>query len=663
MFVQKALAHDRIKNMNIVHVIPLMRTMRSETLSYFTSRKVTPGSFVFVPIRNKNVYALVVSVEDVSSKKLSIKDAPYGMKKVVSVYDESFFLPQFLKAMERSAEYFAAPTGAILQNFTPQTIVEKYTRAFDKKETETKKVKKQQKKIPPKVQGYEKFPFQNDEEDRMASYRSLIREYFAKQLSVFVCLPTIEDVERVAPLLNKGIAEYTFILHSEVRKKDLIERWERALEKEHPILIVATGSFLSLPREDVGALIVDKENAGGFKTLKRPYLDIRTCAEFLAQELGIKYIVGDVLLRTETLYEREEEDLIDFSPLKFRSISHASQKLLDMKAYKTREGDNAFVLISDEVKEAITQAQENNEPFFLLTARRGLYPITLCNDCGDTVRCKRCSSPLVLHGKEKAKSGKSSDEKNIFMCHTCSEVTRSRDVCESCGGWRFGTLGIGSERVEKEIKKLFPDAKVLRLDKDTAKTKGSIRKILRSFKSKESGILVGTEMAIAHLGNEIENSAVISIDSLFTIPDFRIYERVFALLLRLRGKTRRRFFIQTRLKEKPIFEHVIEGNLLNFYREELELRKRFSYPPFTTFIKLTRSGKKDLVEYDMAKLETFLANYDPITFSALTPVKGSTTMHAVIRLPKGVWPHERLRARLLKLPPSFAIRVDPENIL
>lgn len=647
--------------MKIVHVTPLLRASQKESLSYFTLKNVHPGSFVLVPVRNKHVYGLVTQTEDVTSSKINIKDASYGMKKVISVYDEMLFLPEFLKASEHCARYFAATTGAVLETFTPQSILTSYlTKLKKSSDTEAKK-KEKTKEV--SALGFEKFLFQSDEEDRMASYRSLIREHFAKNRSVFICLPTIEDVERVAPLLNKGISEYTLVLHSNVRKKDLEKRWEKACTQKHPLLIVATGSFLSVPRRDLGVIVVDKENAGGYKTLKRPYIDIRTCAEFLAKELKIKLILGDILLRTETLYEREQEDLIDFSPLKFRSVSQASQTLLDMKSYTNKEGDPEFFLLAPELKEALEQATQNNESFFLLTARRGLYPITLCNDCGDTVRCRKCDSPLVLHGNRKTRP-RDSQEKNVFMCHSCSEVIRSRDICQNCGSWRFATLGIGSERVEKEVKRLLPNAKVLRFDKDSASTKTQAQKIIKSFESKGSAILIGTEMALPYLGSEVANSAVVSVDSLFTIPDFRIYERVFALLLRLRFKTRKNFFIQTRLREKTLFNNLCEGNLMDFYRNELEMRKQFSYPPFSLFIKLVRSGRKDLVEYDMAKLKTFLKNYNPIIFPALSRQKGgSYTENAVIRIPKDTWPDDTLRKRLMQLPPSFSIRVDPENIL
>ncbi|MEX0933819.1 MAG: hypothetical protein WD003_00970 [Candidatus Paceibacterota bacterium] len=644
--------------MRVIHCTPFLRSLRKESLSYFTSHSITPGTLVRVPVRKKEVYALVTDIEDVGASKLSIKDAPFGMKKVTEICGESLITPHFLNAMKRAAEYFVTSQGALLETFLSQNIIELYTTTIKKSSATGKK--KGEATNTSRPQGYEKLLFQSDEEDRMASYRSLIREHFAKNRSVFILVPTQEDASRITPLLTKGISEYAVMLHGSLSKKERALGWEKVVESIHPLLIVATGSFLSIPREDLGAIVVERENSSGFKTLKRPYLDMRTCAQFLAQELGIKFIVGDVLLRTETLYEREGEDVADFTPLKFRSISSAQNILIDMKANHEKEKENAFVLLGKRLRGALEKAQESNERFFLLTARRGLYPITLCNDCGDTIRCRNCDAPLVLHGK----TGATTKKRNVFLCHICSEKIESKDMCMKCGSWRFATLGIGSERVEREVLTLFPQAKVFRLDKDSATTKTQVKKIIESFEKSQKGILVGTEMAVSHLEEETPHSAVVSVDSLFTIPDFRIHERVFALLLRLRSKTQKQFLIQTRLGNGEIFTNIIEGNLTNFYRHELALRKKFSYPPFSLFIKLTRSGKKDLVEYDMAKLRTFLKKYDPVIFNALTQRgKTSYTQHALLRLQRKEWPDDALRRLLGQLPPSFSIRVDPENIL
>lgn len=648
--------------MKIVNVIPLVRVIGKETLMYFTSKDVSVGSYVSVPIRNKEVLAFVVSVHDVQSSKISIKKLAYGLKKISKVYGGDFLLPAFIKATERLAKYFIGTTGAVLETLTSQPILTTYlskqsTKTIKKKDVIEKKSKK-------KTSRHEKFLFQASENDRFASYKSLIREYFAKRESVFICLPTIQDIESITPLLSKGIEEYTFIFHGDIAKKVLYATWEKALSHEHPILIIATGTYLSLPRDDIGIIIVEKENSNAYKTMRRPFIDIRVFAEFLTKELDVKLIFGDTFLRIETLYRKEKGEFLEFAPIKFRSISQANQKLLDMKKYKTLSGDNKFVLIGDDVIKNIETAQKNNESYFLLTSRRGLYPITICNDCNETIQCAQCAVPLVLHKEKKLNTQGKTLETNVFVCHACGKITHSRDLCQSCGSWRFATLGIGSERVYEKLKKLFPDKKVLLLDKDTASTKNKALKIINEFYSSENNILIGTEMAIPYLHKDIPHTAIISVDSLFTIPDFRIQERIFSLLLRLRARTIKSFFIQTRLANTALFKSILQGNLIDFYREELVERKRFNYPPFSTLIKFSRTGKQASVEYDMEKLKVFLKNYNPVVFPALfSGTKNKYTLNALLRIDTNYWPDDTIQKLLMKIPLSFSIKVDPEDIL
>ena len=251
------------------------------------------------------------------------------------------------------------------------------------------------------------------------------------------------------------------------------------MKQEHPVLIIGTGSFLCLPRHDLGTIIIEKENTNNYKTRRRPHIDIRTFAEFFAEALDVRLIYGDIFLRTQTLYRKEQDDFIEFAPTKFRSLSSAEQKIIDMKSCTDKRGNKKFTLISDELVQSLETAQNNNESFFLLTSRRGLYPITICNDCGQTVRCDECEAPLVLHSKKEISDHR--DKKNTFVCHTCGYQTHSKDMCQNCKGWRLATLGIGSERVEEEVKKLFPKATVLRLDKDTTTRKNKAQEIATKF--------------------------------------------------------------------------------------------------------------------------------------------------------------------------------------
>ena len=644
--------------MKVLRVIPLSRAIEKETLSYFSGEDVSPGSLVTIPLRKKTVLALVTSAGDVAELKADIKNAAYSLKKIKSVRKGTYFLPAFLEACEKTGEYFAGTTGGVAGALIPQPILHELKEGRSK---ELASPTTQKKETDTKLIG-EKYLLQEEEKERIAFYKSLVREEFAQGHSVFFCLPTVQDMERISPHLTRGIEEFSYIFHSHVSKKDIVASWKKALHEKHPVLIVGTGMYFSIPRTDIKTVVVERENAGGYKVPYRPFFDIRTFSEFFARALGAKLIWGDLMLRTETLWRREQGHFLERFPLKFRSLTNAEQKCVDMTKIYDHTGKEKFVLMSNTLKTHMREAREHDERTFLLSARRGLYPITLCSDCGKTVLCEKCNAPLVLHGKKETATATRS--KNIFMCHWCGVRVESHDTCAHCGGWRLTSLGIGAERIEKELEKLFPGTTIFRLDKDTASTRKKALKIIEKFYASPKSILIGTEMAIPYLENKMETVAVVSIDALFTLADFRISERVFSLLLRLRSRASRNFIIQTRVPEFPLFTHLMKGNLLDFYREEITLREKFNYPPFSALIKVSTATTKQKLVEDVTLLKTLLEAYNPEIYPAfISKVKNSYLINVLMRVKHSSWPDSKLLSILYSLPPSFTIRVDPESIL
>ncbi|MBI4118467.1 MAG: hypothetical protein HY455_02965 [Parcubacteria group bacterium] len=642
--------------MRTVEVIPITRSIYRNSLTYYTTKLVEPGALVTIPLRNQLIPALVISSTEVALTKGDLKSATYGLKKLTSVGESALFLPSFLEAAHRSATYFASTPGSVLSAFVPKVALQNpevfgiAPRALGHRTGEPTSVAAPRK--------YEKLAFQAADDERFAAYKSLIRESFAKNQSVFFCLPTIEDIEGSRATLERGIEQYTFVLHGELSKKETIARWQATLREKHPVLIIATGLFLSLPREDVKVIVLEKESSSAYKLLTRPYVDIRTVAEFLAEASGAKLILGDMLLQTETIYKKEEGVLEAFAPLKFRSVSRAENTLIDMNRYQTEAGGEKFRILSDEVLHLLGRLREKNERLLLFVSRRGLYPITTCSDCNTVVECQHCEAPLVLHTQGKG------EKERYHVCHSCGKSVKAQDRCPTCASWRLVPIGIGAENVFEEAKKHAGDASVLLLSKDSASTKKKAREIMKQFFSAPSAVLVATQMVIPYLREELSNVAVVSIDSLFTLPDFKINERVFRMLAVLNARTSRRFLIQTRLPDTPLFRHVLLGNFLEFYREELADRKEFNLPPFTVLIKVSSLGTKDAMERNAEKLKELFSLYEPTIFPGfIAKVKGKHILHMLIRMPRENWPDRHLVSMLGALPPGFKIQVNPESIL
>lgn len=637
--------------MKIINVIPLSRGIFKETLSYFSSKDISIGSIVSVPIRKKIVNAIVISKEDTSNAKAQLKSSTFAIKKIESVKTKHFFTQAFTEAAKDTAEYFSTTTGSIIQALTPKQILEDLI--------ENKTPKSIVIKTEKAVTSVESFVFQADDKERITTYRSIIREEFAKKSSVFFCLPTATDIASAENELNRGIKEYVFVLHGKMTKKQIAETWNNILKEEHPILIISTGSFFSIPRNDIGVVILDKENSQNYKTFARPYFDMRTFAEKLAKRGGIKLIFGDIFLRPETIWRTNQGELIEINSLKFRAISSATQSIVDMGEYKKTDSEKKFTLVSDELKTLIQKNKLENANLFILIGRKGLATITICNDCGKIVKCTNCDIPAVLY------KNTSAIKNNLFMCNRCGKREDAEQRCANCESWRLFPLGIGLEGVEEEIKKVFPDINIFKIDSGITKTPKKCIETMDKFLSAPGSILLGTQMALPYLTSNIDSIAAIGLDSLFSVPNFRIREKVFTMLLSLRVKALKNFLIQTRDPEEKVFTQTIKGNSLEFYHDEIKGRKEFGYPPFSIFIKITLSGKKFIVEKEMAKLEEILKEYSPNIYSAFSPLgtKGGFALNALVKLERKAWIDRRLLNILQSLPPTFIIQVDPIDLL
>jgi primosomal protein N' (replication factor Y) len=639
--------------MYIVEVIPISRAVGVDTLSYFTSSSIEKGSLVDVPLRNKKVPAIVTGVRRAEDSKSEIKSAPYALKKLSRLKGKPFLTQAFMNSASRAADYYASTLGSTLDILLPDAL----TSVAQKLVQPSKSLSLRMGTV------CEKYVMQGDDEERFGTYRSLIRQEFAKKSSVLIIEPTIEDAEYAYKLIEKGIGTYTILLTTDLPKKDLVASWNRMVTEKHPVAIVATPAFLSIPRPDISVIVVDKENGRGYHTQRRPYLDFRRVAEYIAEERGVSIFFADILLRAETLWRKSEGELLEAAPFKFRSLSTANDRVVDMKPKKnvTNNGSEdvkaSFKILSDELHDLIKKTRDESEHLIILSARRGVAPATVCADCQNTVLCSVCSAPVVLHRIKES-------EKTFFMCHRCGERRTSEEYCKICGSWRLATIGIGIDMVEKKIRDTFPDITVFRIDSDVTPNEKEARAAAQRFKAKPGSVMVGTEMMLQYIHDLVENAAVASIDSLFALPDFRIQEKILYLITRMRAISTKDMLVQTRMGHEKLFEYATKGNLADFYRTTIDERKTYNYPPFTTLIKLTLDGKKEVIVKDMQDAQVILDPYVVEVFPAFThTVRGDYVLHGLIRIPRERWIDQTLLSKLRSLPRSIAIRVDPETLL
>ncbi len=664
------------KILNIIDVIPLVRSKFADTLTYFTTTEVPVGAIVAVPLRSKSIHAIVVNSRPAIDLKTEIKNAPYEIRKLGKVKTTSFFPATFMDACKTLADYYATNIGSVIDSLVSDVLMENankipvpihQARFFHN--------------IEPSTIIDETFAVQGDDDDRLGSWRSLIRQEFARKRSLAIYVPTVEESKNISVLLTKGIEGYIFVLHNRLTKKNIVDIWTQIAEIPHPVVIIATPSFSILPRSDIDTIIIERENSRGWINQKQPYMDMRHALETIARKQKKTLYRSDNMLRVETLFRLDEHEIAQGSPFKWRSISTTKDFLVDMRKnnFKARNSksetntnteiqnpkeeiqtiftSNSFQTLSPELEELIQKNRDENTHLFILTIRRGLSPITVCSDCETIVSCENCSKPVVLHTSKN--SGK-----NFFMCHICGDRRGAEEICINCGGWRLTPLGIGIERVAEEIQAKFPNVDVFKIDSDTTKTDGQILSAIEKFKAKPGSILLGTEMTIVHLTEKIDHIAVTSLDTLFALPDFRIQEKIMYILIRLRSLTNRSILVQTRKPTEKIFEYGLKGNLSDFYHANLEERKQFSYPPYSNLIKITIEGKKDKIANTMAKVQKNLEPREIEVFPAFTAtVRNNSIIHGLLRLPRGGWPNSELTEKLRELPFGIKIKVDPESLL
>ena len=343
--------------MRLLHVIPISRAIGRETLSYFSLTDIRLGSVISVPLRKRTVPALVIGSDMVRDSKAAIKGSPWQIRKVKRAKARELFSPAFVEAAKRAAAWSATTTGAVFAHTLPQAIFS-LSSGTPPGTLPAKKSPEHGDLVTPKL------VFQAEEKERFIRYRSLIREEFARGVSVFFCVPTIPDAEFAAHILSKGIEPYCFLFHGSLSKQDIAKRWKEAVAMHHPLLIIATPSFLSLPRGDLGTIVLERERSRSYKLKTRPFLDTRMLAEFLAEELGSRLIMADFPLRVETLFRHKAGELDELTTLRMRLAEGPETVLIDMRQ-RSHPGTKVLEVLSPELKEMLALAQTEKKKAFI----------------------------------------------------------------------------------------------------------------------------------------------------------------------------------------------------------------------------------------------------------------------------------------------------------
>ncbi|HNW57526.1 MAG TPA: primosomal protein N' [Bacteroidales bacterium] len=415
-------------------------------------------------------------------------------------------------------------------------------------------------------------------------YIHLIEEQLKKGKQVLYMLPEIALTTQIIMRLKKHFGAVTGVYHSRFSDPEKVEIWKKVADNDTVNgfrLILGVRSSLFLPFSDLGLIIVDEEHDSSYKQQDpAPRYHARDSAIMLASIHKAKTILGSASPSVES-YNNAVKGKYGLAELKER---YGLIKMPEIIIGNTREAYRKKLMISHFTPELLTAMDEalgKDEQIILFQNRRGFSPYIECSECGWIPTCIQCAVNLTYHKG----AGK-------LICHYCGYTADLPSKCGNCHSSGMVTRGFGTEKIEDEIKIVFPKARVARMDQDTTRNKNSFNKIIKAFEKRQIDILIGTQMISK--GLDFENLTVVGVlnaDNLLNYPDFRAHERSFQLMEQVSGRAGRRqkqgkVVIQTSDPANRIIRLVLRHDYINMFRMQAEERMTFNYPPFCRMVKI-----------------------------------------------------------------------------
>ncbi len=418
-------------------------------------------------------------------------------------------------------------------------------------------------------------------------YVRIIEEVIATGKQVLYMLPEIALTTQLISRLQKYFGEKISVYHSKFSVNERVEVWNNVLaEKPKAQIVIGARSSLFLPFKNLGFVIVDEEHEPSFKQYSpAPRYNARDSAIVLANFQKAKLLMGSATPSLES-YHNARIGKFGLVTLKkrFGNVLMPDIELVDIKEKNRKKQMTGH--FSDRLFEEMREVLKNGEQVILFQNRRGFSPVVECTTCGVSPQCPNCDVSLTFH-----------QHKNQLRCHYCGYNMAMMQSCIACGSETLDTKGFGTEQIETELKTLFPNHKVARMDQDTTKGKHSYSKLIEALENEEIDILVGTQMLAKGLDfRNISLVGVMNADNLLNFPDFRAHERSFQLLQQVSGRAGRtqkrgKVLIQTYNPYHQILKQVSVNDYEGMYKEQLEERYNYKYPPFFRTIKIVFKDK------------------------------------------------------------------------
>lgn len=427
-------------------------------------------------------------------------------------------------------------------------------------------------------------------------YAELIRDTLAAGKQVLYLVPEIALTTQLIKRL-KTMLGTVGVYHSKFNPAERTETWMKVMQNEYSV-VVGARSAMFLPFTHLGLVIVDEEHDGSYKQQDpAPRYQTRDSIIYLAHQVGAQVLLGSATPSVES-WANAQAGRYGLVELTQRHGAMNLPKLHFVNMTEARKNAQVTGMLSDALQSAIRKVLNRKKQVIIFQNRRGYAPYITCKDCAWIPDCPHCDLSLTFH--------KFSEQ---LKCHYCGYTSRMPTECPSCQSTVLEMRGAGTERVEDDLQAIFPDAKIIRMDYDTAKTKSAYESIIETFEQSEADILIGTQMVTKGLDFEnVQLVGVLSADSLLYYPDFRAMERAYQLLSQVSGRAGRseedgQVMIQISNPAHPIVHMLTHEDIHTFFRRELSERSKFLYPPFRRLIHISIKDKQEQIAQQAA---TFL---------------------------------------------------------
>ena len=407
-------------------------------------------------------------------------------------------------------------------------------------------------------------------------YIHLIQKAINEHKQVLYLLPEIALTVQITERLKSVFGNRLGIYHSKYSDAERVEIWKKQLSSNPYDVILGARSAVFLPFHRLGLVIIDEEHEQSFKQQDpAPRYHARSAAIVLAQMYaGAKTLLGTATPSMESYYNAKQGKygLVELSR-RYKDIQLPSIEVVDMKdLYRRKMVSGPF---SPRLLSAVRGALERGEQAILFQNRRGFAPMIECRQCGWVPKCPNCDISLTYH-----------KSMNYLSCHYCGYTMKVPEVCPCCESKDIRGRGYGTEKIEDEIRSIFPEARIARMDLDTTHTRNAYERLINDFSTGKNNLLIGTQMVTKGLDfGKVSVVGILNADSMLNYPDFRAYEQAFMMMSQVSGRAGRKgkrgeVILQTKTPDLPVIQYVVHNDYPTFFKELLDERCEFHYPPF-----------------------------------------------------------------------------------